>query len=116
MKMNWSSWKKIAIWDGYYKENLPDYTGPAIYQLGLGDPQGGSKKNKYLGKAKNLYTRILPYSRDNSHLYEVIVPNLRKGYALYYRYYKVRDPSLLLQIEKAHLLKENYDWNIQNNS
>ena len=114
--MNWSSWKKIAVRNGYLAENLPDYTGPAIYQLGIGDPSGGHVRIKYLGKAVNLYNTILHYSKDNSHLYEVIIPNLRKGYALYYRYYRVKDSNLLIKIEKTHLLNENYDWNIQHNS
>jgi len=114
--MEWSGWKKIAIKKGFYENNLPVYDGPAIYHLGTGSPNGGSITTKYLGRADNLRNRILGYARDGSHLWnEAINPNLNRGYALYYRYYKVKTPEQVRILEREHLLKTNYDWNIQNN-
>jgi hypothetical protein len=114
--MRWSGWKKIAIKKGFYEENLPDYDGPAIYQLGRGSPNGGAISEKYLGRADNLRTRISSYARHGSHLWnDAINPTLNKGYALYYRYYKVKTPERVRILESSHLLSKTYDWNIQNN-
>jgi len=115
--MEWSSWKKLAIKKGYYEKNIPVYDGPAIYQLGIGNPSGGAVTTKYLGRADNLRVRMLTYARDGSHLCdEVINPRLNQGYALYYRYYKVKTLERVRVLEKKHLLAKNYDWNIQNNT
>ncbi|MGD0080830.1 MAG: hypothetical protein ABSB80_09325 [Methanoregula sp.] len=114
--MEWCTWKKIAVKKGFYGDNLPVYDGPAIYQLGVRNPNGGSVSTKYLGRADKLRTRISSYARDGSHLWnDVINPTLNKGYTLYYRYYKVKTPEQVRILEKEHLLKKNYDWNIQNN-
>ena len=115
--MEWASWKKIAIKKGYFENNLPIYDGPAIYQLGIGKPSGGVISVKYLGRADNLRGRISQYARDGSHLWEdVINPRLNQGYALYFRYYKVKTPEQVRLLEKKHLLAKTYDWNIQNNT
>ncbi|MFA5213547.1 MAG: hypothetical protein WC406_09450 [Methanoregula sp.] len=114
--MEWSSWKKIAIKNKFYGENLPAHDGPAIYQLGIRNPNGGAVATKYLGRADNLRNRISSYARDGSHLEEdAIKPILNKGYTLYYRYYKVKTPEQVRVLERNHLLKKDYDWNIQNN-
>jgi hypothetical protein len=114
--MVWTRWKKIAIKKGFYFDNLPLHDGPAIYQLGIGNPNGGVVSTKYLGRADNLRGRISKYARDGSHLSEeVINPRLNQGYALYYRYYRVKTPEQVRVLEKKHLLAKNYDWNIQNN-
>lgn len=113
--MQWSPWTKIAIKKGYFSERLPEFDGPAIYQLGIGSPQGGTVTIKYLGKADNLRKRITQYAGASSHLGDVIDPNLRRGKALYYRYYRVNAPEKLLSLEKTHLRARKYDWNIQNN-
>ena len=115
--MEWSSWKKIAIKKGFYSENLPIHDGPAIYELGVGNPNGGAVSAKYLGRADNLRARISTYARDGSHLWdEVINPTLNRGYALYYRYYKVKTPEQVRVLERKHLMAKNYNWNIQNNT
>jgi len=114
--MRWSVWKKFAIKKGFYGNALPQYYGPAIYQLGVGSPEGGVVSEKYLGRADNLHDRISQYARHGSHLWkDVINPSLNRGYALYYRFYRADTPKKVRELEKKHLAVRNYDWNIQNN-
>ncbi|MFQ5910694.1 MAG: hypothetical protein ACE5IJ_08265, partial [Thermoplasmata archaeon] len=99
----------------WFPENTK-YSGPAIYELGVGGPRYGNTEPVYVGETGNLRKRLSAYGEDGSHLREEIDDVLADGYALYYRYQRRRSKRTARRSEKNYLDKYDYDWNIQSNT
>ena len=110
----WTAWRKIADRDHWYSDKL-DWDGPACYELGIGGPRGGNLRVVYVGETVNESRRVTAYASHGSHLSEIVVWHLNKGWHLLYRAQAKTSKQKAVQLQNNLLAMFEYDWNIQLN-
>ncbi|MBN1194475.1 MAG: hypothetical protein JXA08_03890 [Methanomicrobiaceae archaeon] len=113
--MVWTRWLKVAEGRDYFNKNIPQWEGPACYELGTQKPRGSTVDIKYVGETTNLKIRISSYARNGSHLEYYIDDALRMGKSLFYRYQRKDSKEDAMRMQNNLLLKYDYPWNYQRN-
>ncbi|KAK7272758.1 hypothetical protein RJT34_29579 [Clitoria ternatea] len=115
----------------YRIHNLPQKSGPGVYELGIAVWGGGLGreiyKNKvddsivvvYLGQAENVRPRLQRYGRDGAHLDDSSLPLFRHifslGFPVVYRWAPMQNKEDALRTETQLLSTFDYAWNTNNN-
>ena len=111
--MGWTHWNKLANQTEYYSDDI-DYSGPAVYELGVLRRYGKSITPVYVGETRDLKRRMKDYATTGSHLKSYANKYWRMGYTVYFRfqYADSKEEAKKLQDEllKRHGL-ERYPWN-----
>ncbi|KAK9208731.1 hypothetical protein WN944_001091 [Citrus x changshan-huyou] len=128
-----SKWKELvglSDWENHshgkegaerYKvHNLPNDTGPGLYELGIAVP-GAGVIVVYVGQAESVRARLQAYGRTGAHLnsgsdsgryFEDI---FRRGYSIVYRSAPMKNKEDAEKTERKILDKFDYAWNKGNN-
>ncbi|KAL5079867.1 hypothetical protein RYX36_008288 [Vicia faba] len=149
---SFSHWKILigpSDWEDYSKgkegstryriQNLPQNSGPGVYELGVAMSTSGLGREiyklatrvvvVYLGKADNVRTRLQSYGRNGAHLgngCSTFESSEEKGHSLFhdiffqsfpivYRWAPMQNKGDALQTESQLLSTFDYAWNTINN-
>ncbi|KAH6806556.1 hypothetical protein C2S51_031387 [Perilla frutescens var. frutescens] len=114
----------------YRTQNLPNYTSPGLYELGIATSAvGGAKEPRklnsssvipvYLGQADNVRARVQNYGRGGAHLesesHSLFSGIFSIGFPIAYRWAPTRSKEEAERREKELLLMYDYAWNKRNN-
>jgi excinuclease UvrABC nuclease subunit len=113
--MGWTDWLEVADVSEYNSDNIPEWEGPACYELGVGKPRGRSIEIMYVGETNCLRKRIASYARDGSHLEYYIDDELNSGKILHYRFQRKASKEDATILQNNLLEKYDYPWNYQRN-
>lgn len=93
--------------------NKVSYKRPACYIIGI-KPRGGREIHSvYVGKTGNLYERIQRHANWDSATALFMENTLRRGYQVYFCYYKVNTERKSEIMEKRFLKRWwDYPWNV----
>ncbi|CAK8533876.1 unnamed protein product [Lathyrus sativus] len=149
---SFSQWKILigpSDWEDYSKgkegsrryriQNLPQNSGPGVYELGVAVSTSGLGREiyklatrivvVYLGKADNVRTRLQSYGRNGAHLgngcssfessdqmgHSLFHEIFLQGFSIVYRWAPMQNKGDALQTESQLLSTFDYAWNTVNN-
>ncbi|CAL5186363.1 unnamed protein product [Lathyrus oleraceus] len=149
---SFSQWKILigpSDWEDFSKgkegstryriHNLPENSGPGVYELGVAVSTSGLGREiyklatrvvvVYLGKADNVRTRLQSYGRNGAHLgngfssfessdqvrHSLFHEIFFQGFSIVYRWAPMQNKGDALQTESQLLSTFDYAWNTVNN-
>lgn len=111
--MGWTYWKRLATQTEYYSDDI-DYSGPAVYELGVRRRYGKYKTPVYVGETGDLKRRMKDYAVTGSHLRSYANKYWRMGYTIYFRFQPTNSKSEAKKLQDELLKRyglERYPWN-----
>ncbi|GJP47820.1 hypothetical protein CLOM_g9967 [Closterium sp. NIES-68] len=108
----------------YRIANLPDQTGPGVYELGLLPNQVVRRQRRlhrsqvrvvYVGHSDNVRTRMQQYGQSGSHLKAMFEEVFREDYAVVFRWTAASTKADAAATETLLLSSFDYSWNVCNN-
>ncbi|XP_027357414.1 protein EFFECTOR OF TRANSCRIPTION 2-like [Abrus precatorius] len=134
---DWKDYSKGKEGCGRYRiHNLPQKSGPGVYELGIGvsgsglgreiyklGPDSHSIVVVYLGQADNVRARLQRYGRSGAHLDDSSLQKGRPlfqeifshGFSIVYRWAPMQNKEDALRTEAQLLSTFDYAWNTSNN-